>query len=128
VAATAAALAGCGERPGTGARLPETVAGGWRRQDLRDVPAGDGGEVPAPTSVRRLTRARYGGPGDVEVSLYELASSAAALDAVQRFRPAPDTVFFYRDRYFIVVRWQGAPDRRALGAFVRALEKSVAAK
>jgi hypothetical protein len=77
--------------------------------------------------VRRLSEAAYAGPVNTTVSLFELSSSGAALDARQRFPPAPDTVFFNQDDFFVVVKWQGAPDRKALGEFVRALEKAVAA-
>ena len=59
--------------------------------------------------------------------VYQLTSSAAALDVVQRWRPAPDTVFFYSDRFFVLIQWQTA-DRKALQEFVGALEKKFPAK
>lgn len=127
LAAGAGAMAGCGSRPQGPPPLPETVAGGWTRTAMRELPASAGAEPPARATVRRLMEADYAGPANARVNLYELSSSGAALDAVQRFRSAPDTVFFYKDNYFAVVKWQGAPDRKALGEFVRALEKSVAA-
>jgi hypothetical protein len=46
---------------------------------------------------------------------------------VQRWKPAPDTVFFYKDRFFVLVQWQTA-DRKALREFVGALEKRLANK
>ena len=51
-----------------------------------------------------------------------LDSPAVALDLVQRWRPSADTVFFYRGRYFVVLKWQDA-DRTALQAFAAELEK-----
>ena len=54
--------------------------------------------------------------------MYELSSPGVGLDLVQRWRPSADTVFFYRGRYFVVVKWQQA-DRKALQEFVRELEK-----
>ena len=48
------------------------------------------------------------------------------MDLAQRWRPSADTVFFYRGRYFVVVKWQQA-DRKALQEFVRELEKRLAA-
>jgi hypothetical protein len=54
--------------------------------------------------------------------LYELSSPGVGLDLAQRWRPSADTVFFYRDQYFVVVKWQQA-DRGALQEFVRELEK-----
>ena len=41
---------------------------------------------------------------------------------MQRWTPRADTVFFYRDRFFVVVQWQTA-DKKALQAFMSALEK-----
>jgi hypothetical protein len=121
----AAALAACRPRPDAAELLPQTVADVWRRTDLRDVPPGELPEPPARGTVRRVVRAGYAGPGRIEVTLFELASSGAALDAVQRFPHAAQTVFFYRDEYFTVVRWEDA-DREAVGSFVRGLEKHMA--
>jgi len=61
------------------------------------------------------------------VRVYQLTSPAAALDVVQRWRPAADTVFFYSDRFFVLIQWQTA-DRKALQEFVGALEKKFPAK
>lgn len=121
----AAALAACRARRDAAVLLPETVAKNWRRTALRDVPASEAPEPPARSTVRRVVRAEYAGPGRIEVTLYELSSSAAALDAVQRFRHAPETVFFHRDEYFTLVQWEGT-EREAVAQFVRALEKHMA--
>jgi hypothetical protein len=120
------ALTAC-RRPGerTAPALPETVAGGWRKTAGRGVPPAEAPEPLAPGAVRRASAATYEGPGRAEVTLYELNSSASALDAVQRWRPQPNTVFFYKDNLFVVVKWQGA-DRKTVGDFVRALEKQLA--
>ncbi len=112
----ASALAACRSGVPSGPLLPETVDA-WRRRDLKDLP-------PSGASVKRIQRATYEGPGKVEATVYETTSSGASLDMVQRRRPAPDTVFFYRDRYFVEVKWENA-DRNALSGFVRALEKSL---
>jgi hypothetical protein len=99
--------------------FPPTIAGVWRRTALTnssDAPD----PVPRP-AVNRLQIATYEGPGKLEARAYELDSAVVALDLSQRWRPSADTVFFYRDRYFVVVKWQEA-DRKALEAFVRELE------
>jgi hypothetical protein len=106
--------------------FPESVAGAWKRSALQERA---GGEAPDPvpqTSIRRWQAAVYEGPGKLEARCYELSSSAVALDVVQRWRPAPDTVFFHRGRYFVVVHWTQA-DRGALQAFVRELESRLPA-
>ena len=122
----AAALAGCGTR-NTGPVLPETVAGSWRRTSLREIPAGSAPDPLPRGGVHRAETASYEGPGSLEATVYELTSSAAGLDAVQRWPPAPDTVFFYAERYFVVIRWKNA-DRTALRAFVREMEQRLGKK
>jgi len=102
--------------------LPSTVAGVWRRSALDTVAAGDAPDPVPRTSINRLQIGSYDGPGKIEARVYELDSPGVALDLVQRWRPSADTVFFYRDQYFVVLKWQDA-DRKALQAFVTELEK-----
>jgi hypothetical protein len=68
--------------------------------------------------------ADYDGPGKLEARLYDLQSSALALDMVQRWRPSADTVFFYEKNYFVVVKWQQA-ERAALQSFVREIQNGL---
>ena len=118
----AAGTAAC--RPSTPAPnlFAATVAGVWHRTGLRELSAGDAPDPVPRTVVDRLQVADYEGPGKLEARVYELDSAAIALDQVQRWRPSADTVFFYRDKYFVVIKWQDA-DRKALTAFVTELEK-----
>jgi hypothetical protein len=97
--------------------LPARVAEVWARTSLHDIP-------PSPARARRAFEATYEGAGKLKADVYELHTSAEGLDMVQRWKPAPDTVFFYKDNYFAVVKWSQA-DRQALTAFVRALEKGL---
>jgi hypothetical protein len=118
--ASALLLAGCGTS-GSARRdlLPATLGTQWRRVSLSDLPPA---ALPPPltsTTVKRGQSAKYEGSGNLDVALYEMSSSAAALDAVQRWRPEANTVFFYRDEFFVVVRYDGAADRQALNGFVR---------
>ncbi len=115
-----AAVVGCRRTVPRENLLPAAI-GPWKRTALETVPSPDTSVIPQ-GGIRRVQRATYEGEGKVEVSLYELKSSAVALDAVQRWRPAADTVFFYRDDLFVVVRYESA-DRKAVNAFVAALDK-----
>jgi len=124
MAAALCLVAACGRRAPTGPLLPERLEA-WERKASGEAPPETAPEPLARAAVRRVENAVYQGPGIVHVKVYELTSSAAALDAAQRWRPAPDTVFFYKDNYFTVVQWERA-DREALTAFVRALEKRLA--
>lgn len=102
--------------------FPPTVAGVWHRATLATPGVSDAPDPVPRTAINRFERAGYEGPGKLDTRLYELDSPAVALELVQRWRPSADTVFFYRDRYFIVIKWQDA-ERKALEAFVAELEK-----
>ncbi len=101
--------------------FPQTIAGVWHRTGLLNPSLSDSPDPVPRTVVNRFQTATYEGPGKLEARVYELDSPGVALDLVQRWRPSADTVFFYRDQYFVVVKWQEA-DRKALEAFVREME------
>jgi hypothetical protein len=98
--------------------FPETV-GAWHRTALED-------QKPAATEtgVEQIRAASYEGPGKLEASAYRMTAPALALDRAQRWQPAPDTIFFYGDRYFVTVHWQSA-DRAALHQFVSTLQNAL---
>ena len=54
--------------------------------------------------------------------MYALTSPAVALELAQNWAPRPDTVFFYTDRFFVVVHWRSA-GQKALQPFTSALMK-----
>jgi hypothetical protein len=101
--------------------LTETI-GAWHRMSVGELPPSAATGVVAPAVVERIRTATYEGAGKLDVRVYQLTSSAAALDVVQRWTPAPGTVFFYSGRFFVLVQWQTA-DRKALQEFVGMLEK-----
>ena len=102
-----------------------TLAGVWQLKMTQSFPPGSAPEPIGRQGARAWWRASYAGPGSATVELYELASSAAGLDLVQRWRPVADTVVWYTPRYFVVVRWQ-SQDRNAVAEFIRALQKQYA--
>jgi len=105
--------------------LPETV-GDWKRRDLRELPSRDAPSPIPKDAARRVLETSYEGPGLATVMVYELRSSAGALDAAQRWKPEADTVFFYSDNLFVVVRWKQA-EREQLGRLVHGLEAHMGA-
>lgn len=117
----AVVLCGCHREAPLPDLFPPSVAGVWRRTALANPPVSSTPDPVPRTAVNRLQTATYEGPGKLEARAYELDSPAVALDLVQRWRPSADTVFFYRDRFFVVVKWDQA-ERKALEAFVRELE------
>jgi len=122
--AAAIGFAGCGGNRPLPTLLPETVAGGWRRSSLQELPASEAPDPVPRTSVKRLETALYEGPGKVEARVYELSSSAVALDLVQRWRPSADTVFFHQGTFLVVLKWEHA-DRQALRSLIVELEKGL---
>jgi hypothetical protein len=115
-----AALSGCARPTPMPDVFPETL-GGWHRvgpvREIRERPD----EIPVRT-VEATRAASYEGPGKLDARVYALATPAVALDVVQRWTPRPDIVFFYSDRFFVVVQWQ-TTEKKALQAFLSALEK-----
>jgi hypothetical protein len=120
VALLLAALAGCARPKPMPDAFPETL-GGWHRvgpvREVRDRMD----EIPVRT-VEATRAGTYEGPGKLDVRVYALPTPAVALDVAQRWTPRPDTVFFYSDRFFVVVQWQ-TTEKKALQAFLSALEK-----
>lgn len=115
-------LAACRRAAVAPALFPESAAGGWRRTAVRELPVAQAPDPVPRNTVKRIQEASYDGPGKIEARAYELTSSAVGLDLVQRWRPSADTVFFYRDEYFVVVKWEQA-DRKSLTEFVRDVQK-----
>ena len=115
------ALTACRENSAPLRLLPDSMAGGWRRTSLRDVPVSEAPDPVPRTAVTRFETASYEGPGKLEARIYELGSPEVGANLAQRWRPSADTVFFTEGRFFAVVKWQQA-DRTALQSFVRDLE------
>jgi hypothetical protein len=109
-------LSACSQPPRTAATLlPASVSGVWQRKSLHGIPP------PKPTILRAF-EADYEGAGKVTIDLYEAQGSGTAFEMTQHWRAVPNTVFFDKGRYFVVVKWVQA-DRKALTAFVRGMQK-----
>ena len=94
---------------------------------MRELPASEAPDpVPRP-AIQRAQVAAYEGGGKLEARAYELSTPQAGLDVAQRWRPSADTVFFWAQRYFVVVKWDEA-DRKALQEFTQTLAKRLNAK
>jgi hypothetical protein len=98
------------------------VVGAWHRTSVSELPASLARDAVPPADVVRIRTASYEGPGKLDARVYQLTSPGVALDVAQRWKPAPGTVFFYQDRFIVLVQWQTA-DRKALHEFVATLEK-----
>jgi hypothetical protein len=96
--------------------------GPWERISVAELPPSAAPDPVPPAAIERIRAASYQGPGKLNVRAYQLTSPAVALDIVQRWTLAPDTVFFYSGRFFVLIQWQTA-DRKSLHEFVGALEK-----
>ena len=101
--------------------FPENI-GAWHRTSLREFQLAEAPDPVPQAGIEQIRAASYEGPGKLDVRVYRMSTPAVALDVVQRWRPAPDTIFFYADRFFVVVHWQSA-ERKSLQDFVASLEK-----
>jgi hypothetical protein len=125
--ALALGLAGCGKAPELPPDVfPQNAAGGWRRTEVRDLPASESPDPVPRNEIERLRAASYEGPGKLQARVYGLSSAAMGSELTQRWRPSADTVFFAAGRFFVVVKWQAA-DRQALQQFLREVETRLAA-
>jgi hypothetical protein len=118
-------LASCARAPAP-PLFPPSIAGSWKLTESAAQPAANAPEPVRRLGLKRVERASYEGQGAITADVYELASSAAGLELAQTWRPAADTVFFYKDTYFAVVKWKNA-EKTAVTAFVRDLEKHLGA-
>ena len=113
--------AACAKREPAIEAFPETIAG-WKRTSLREMSATEAPDPVPKETVKRVLSAAYEGAGKLDARAYELTRQEIGLDIAQRWRPVPNTVFFWARSYFVVVTWQEA-ERKALQEFTRALEK-----
>jgi hypothetical protein len=113
-------LCACSKRP-----IPEVFTesiADFHRTAQGEAPVSQPPDAIPAKGIDQIRTATYEGPGKLDVRVYALANSAVALDVVQRWKPAADTVFFYSDRFVVVIKWQSA-ERKALQNFVGELEK-----
>ncbi len=106
--------------------FPEN-AGLWRRASMRELKPAEAPDPVPQASIERIRAASYDGAGKVEARVYQMSTSAVALDLVQRWQTAPNMLYFYADRFFVVVRWDSA-ERKELHELVSVLEKRLNAK
>lgn len=86
--------------------------------------------TPVPDRVgaaKAAWRATYAGTPPVTLTVYGMPSETNAFDALQRWRPAPGKLAFYKGRYFCIAESDGAafPD---LNAFTTGLQASLPAR
>ncbi len=115
-------LVACGAPREMPVLFPSVVAEFWKLKESAALPPSSAPENVRRLGLKRAERATYDGAGTITADVYELTSSAAGLELVQTWRPAADTVFFYKETYFVLVKWERA-EKPAVTAFVRALEK-----
>jgi hypothetical protein len=118
--------AACGKHEPPIEVFPETIAG-WKRTLFREMLPAEAPDPVPKESVRRVTAAAYEGAGTLEARAYELTRQEIGLDIAQRWRPIPNTVFFWARSHFVVVTWREA-ERKALQEFTGALEKRLNAR
>ena len=117
-------LAACGGASRQAAFVFPAEAGPWKLKQTKDVAPASAPETIRRLGLKRAQAAEYEGAGRITAELYELTSSAGALEVEQTWRPSADTVAFHRENFFLVVHWENA-DRAAVSAFVQLMEKQL---
>ncbi len=111
-------LASCANRnPETPPPVPDTVAPAWQLKSVTSA----GSEQGRPSW---LAEYRGSASAAAHVSIYGLRTSAEGLDMTQKRRPSANTVTFYTDHYFAVVRWENT-EREPLTTLITKLEKAL---
>jgi hypothetical protein len=119
----AVAAAGCGrsERQ-PGELLPISPGEGWTRTDARTAPPAEAPDSVRKLGPRRVIHARYSGPGDVEVTIYEMGSAVSAFELNQKWRVADNAVHFHHGPYLVAAKSDDAGKPR-LFAFAKLMEQ-----
>jgi len=118
-----AILVGCGrERGGT---PPNTLGDKWKLASAEPVSADTAPLEVRALGLREARRAVYKGTPDVTVMLYEMTTGPGAFEMVQKWRPRPGAVSFYKDRFFVVCEADGNHEAELL-EFSRLMEVSLA--
>jgi hypothetical protein len=100
-------IVSCSRRPDTVTALPHALPGNWKLVAQETETPEAAPQVLRDLGLRRTTRARYSGPAEIDVTVYELASATVAFEARQKWTPVENTVSSHRDSCFVVVRSTG---------------------
>jgi len=104
-----ALLAGCGgSSPPSAPLFPSFVDPGWKLESVQAIDVASAPDVVRAVGLRAAWRASYAGPGRCEVTAFELSTSAAAFELVQKWRPQEGRVSTYSGTLFLVVESQQA--------------------
>ncbi len=115
-------ICSCTSAPKAAEPLFPSEAGAWKLKQSGDLPPDQVPEGIRRLGFRRAGSATYEGAGNLAVEVYELTSSAAALEAEQTWKPVANTVGVHHENYFSVIHWENA-DKAAVSGFVREMVK-----
>lgn len=104
------------------------AAGDWKIVDSPDCSRSDAKRWPGTTGARQICTARYGGPSEMTLTLYDLPGwpGPVAFGAFQRWRNQPGATAFYKGGIFGVVETPDA-DHDAFERFIIAIEATLPA-
>jgi hypothetical protein len=118
-----ALLAGCGgSSPPSAPPLPARVDPGWTLESLQAIDVALAPDFVREAGLRAAWRASYAGPGLCEVTVFELSTSAAAFELVQKWRPQEGRVSTYSGTLFLVVESKQVGQAELIG-FAGGLER-----
>jgi hypothetical protein len=104
--------------------LPLLTEGGWKQKSSGPLDPSKRPEWMERLGLKDARQAQYSGPIDLEVFLFQMSSSAAALECTQLWKKSPSDSVMMKDNYFFVFRTEH-PNREMLMDFTRAFEKTL---
>lgn len=105
-------------------KIPLATEGGWKQASNGPVDASRQPEWLSRLGLQQSRSVKYSGSIDVEADIYELKSSASALECMQLWKRSPAESVLLKGNLFIVLR-SNHPNREMLMDFSRALEKAL---
>lgn len=104
--------------------IPQMLEGGWRQASVSATVPSRQPEWMSRLGISKASTVRYDGSVEAEVDIYELRSSAAALECMQLWKRSPGESFLMKRNLFVVIR-STHPNREMVMDFSRALEKAL---
>jgi hypothetical protein len=99
----AAVCLSCGTKTGGPLKLPAELPGGFRLVDSATLATEEVPGLVRSYGLAAASRARYTGPLDLTVTVYEMTAATSAFELAQKWRVEGDSLFFYVGKRFITL-------------------------
>jgi len=119
--------AACGSAPEEPVfTAPGSLEGGWTLSTAQEAVEGVPDEI-RQRGPRYALRAVYDGPGSLTASFYLMPAEGSAFELVQKQRPEPGKLRFYKGPWFVVLESEGQ-ETAALSSIAADIERRLPAE